>query len=267
VTEWIRRHRRRERARLRLLSFPHAGGSAALFSRWADMLPDSVDFCAVELPGHGARLGKPCFTQLPPLIDGLVTALAPVLDIPFCLFGTSFGALIAFEMARRLQRLGGSEPLRLFIAARQAPHLPARSPIHGLGDEEFVAALRSFDGTPDEILNDATLLAAFLPSLRADFMADETYSWVEGPPLSCPISAFGGRQDRSTTEHDLTAWKNHTIGPFELRMLSGGHVFPFVGDSESALLRAIRADLDIHLLERGPSLPDPAGGGDALHTG
>jgi medium-chain acyl-[acyl-carrier-protein] hydrolase len=230
------------------------------------MLPDSLDFCAVELPGHGARLGKPCFTQLPPLIDALVAALTPLLDRSFCLFGTSFGALVAFEMTRRLHRMGGPRPMKLFVAARQAPHLPARNPIHQLGTDEFIAALRSFDDGPNEILEDRALLEAFLPSLRADFTADETYAWIDDPPLRCPISVFGGRHDPSTSEDELAEWKKHTIGCFQMRMLPGGHLFPFASGSETALLRAIKADLDAHPLDLGPKLLDPAGSEDTHHT-
>lgn len=267
MTDWVRRYSRREGARLRLFGFPHAGGSAALFARWADMLPKSLDFCAVELPGHGARLGKPCFTQVAPLLDALMPALTPFLDMPFCLFGTSFGALLAFETARCLHRTGGPQSMKLFVAARQAPHIAARQPIHGLGTDAFIAALRRLTDGPDEILEDRALLDAFLPSLRADFTADETYAWTDGPPLRCPISAFGGTHDWSTSEDELAGWKQHTSGCFQMRLLPGGHLFAFGRDGEAALLRAIKADLDAHPLELGPKLPETADGGTARFIG
>jgi medium-chain acyl-[acyl-carrier-protein] hydrolase len=153
--------------------------------------------------------------------------------------------------------------VKLFVAARQAPHIPARNPIHKLGTDEFIAALQRFNDTPEEILEDGALLEAFLPSLRADFTADETYVWTDAPPLRCPISVFGGQHDRSTSKSDLVEWKKHTIGCFQLRMLPGGHLFPFAGDGETALLRAVKADLDAHPLELGPKLVDP----DTPHAG
>jgi medium-chain acyl-[acyl-carrier-protein] hydrolase len=205
----------------------------------------------VELPGRGTRLSEPCFSKLPPLVDALASGLESTLDLPFCFFGTSFGALIAFDLSQHLRRRGGSQPLKLFVAARQAPDLPDRNPLHHLGQHDFVAALRSYGGTSGEVLDDDNTQSILLPSLRADFTADETYAWIHGPPLRCPISAFGGREDWITTENELMAWSRHTQGSFRLRMLPGGHFFPFTRHGEQALLRAIMDDLDAHPLELG----------------
>ena len=39
-------------------------------------------------------------------------------------------------------------------------------------------------------------MAIILPLLRADFAMYETYVYSTEPPLNCPISTFGGLQDR-----------------------------------------------------------------------
>ena len=56
--------------RLRLVCFPFAGGTAALYRRWRDALPATVEVCAVELPGRGLRIGEPptAITVAPALV-------------------------------------------------------------------------------------------------------------------------------------------------------------------------------------------------------
>ena len=248
---WIRTIIGSSGCRQRLFAFPHAGGSASLFGSWAGLLPPSVQLCAIELPGRGARMAEPCRVSTEPLVKDIVAALAPYLDLPFSFFGTSYGALLAYDVARHLCFSGGPRPVKLFVAARQAPDLPERQPIHHLDEEDFIAALRSLGGIPSEILDQDEVRSVFLPALRADFTANETYSFVEGPPLPCPISVFGGRCDSTTSEEDLGAWRPHTRGAFRLRLLDGDHFFPFSDQGRPTLIAALAEDLNAHPLGLG----------------
>ena len=51
----------------------------------------------------------------------------------------------------------------------------------------------------------------------------ESYRYAEKPPLDCPISVFGGKQDPLVTRDDLFAWSRHAQGDFKLTMLPGDH--------------------------------------------
>jgi len=148
------------------------------------------------------------FTQLSPLIETLAQALAPLLDKPFAFFGHSLGALVSFELVRRIRRQYGVHPVRLFVSAGRAPQIPHRGrPIHTLPDKEFLMELRRLNGTPSELLGHEELMEIMLPVLRADFAVYETYLYSTEPPLNCPISAFGGLQDHEVSDSDLEAWR------------------------------------------------------------
>ena len=179
-----------------------------MFRTWPDGLPADVEVCPVQLPGRGARLMEPPFTQLSPLIEALAQALFPLLDKPFAFFGHSLGALVSFELARYLRRQHGLHPVRLFVSAGRAPQIPHRDlPMHTLPEEEFLAKLRRLNGTPREVLAHAELMEIILPLLRADFAVYETYVYAIEPPLNCPISTFGGLQDQRVSRGDLEAWR------------------------------------------------------------
>lgn len=92
------------------------------------------------------------------------------------------------------------------------------------------------------VLRDPELMQLFLPLLRADFKLLETYVFNEDHAVDCPITAFGGLNDKVASEEEMAAWSAHTRGTFKLRIFPGGHFF--LNEARLPLLRAIVADLD-----------------------
>jgi medium-chain acyl-[acyl-carrier-protein] hydrolase len=166
------------------------------------------------------------------------------LDVPFALFGHSLGALVSFELARQLRKLGLPDLVHLFVSGHRAPQIPRPGPLtHQWPDAEFVAELRRLNGTPEEVLQHAELMALLLPVLRADFAIIETYSGSDEEALDCPISAFGGLQDSEASYDEVAAWREQTRGLFKVRMLPGDHFF--LHSARAQILRAISQDLSL----------------------
>jgi medium-chain acyl-[acyl-carrier-protein] hydrolase len=250
MKEWVTYPRPNPSARLRLFCFPYAGGGASVFYSWAEGLPSEVELCPIQLPGRESRLSEPPFIRLPPLVQTLALAIGPHLDKPFAFFGHSMGATIAFELARRLREQGGPTPLCLIVSGGQAPHLPDPAPpIHYLPEEEFITELRRLNGTPDAVLRHAELLQLFLPLLRADLAMYETYEYVAGEPLECPVFAFGGYEDQLVDWKDLASWQEQTSGSFALHMFSGDHFF--LRSAQKDLLQTISQELTKISVQKG----------------
>jgi medium-chain acyl-[acyl-carrier-protein] hydrolase len=247
-SKWIFRPRPRVTPRVRLFCFPHGGGNASAFRDWTEELPADVDVCAVQLPARGARMLEAPALSIAEVVLRLTEAFSPFRETPVALFGHSLGAVIGFEFARQLHSMN-IRPVHLFVSGRGAPHLPdAEEPISHLGAREFVAAvLERYQNIPDEILHDRDMLNLWLPALRADFAMKEAYRYIEGPLLDCPISAFGGQQDGSVSTEDLTAWRDHTCGAFNLAMFPGGHFF--LESARQSVLKMMSADLERSLTE------------------
>src|SRR5918911_2389095 len=91
-------------ARLHLFCFPYAGGGSQIFRQWPQRLPSIVQVYSALLPGRGQRLREPPYPCLSALVEQLARVIEPYLDKPFAFFGHSLGAIIAFELARRLRR-------------------------------------------------------------------------------------------------------------------------------------------------------------------
>ncbi|MFN0222605.1 thioesterase II family protein [Paenibacillus sp. KR2-11] len=224
--EWIVRTPSAKQPALRLFALPYAGGAASIYREWAKMLPQGVELCAIQLPGRESRLFDTPYTSIHPLTDKLCEVIQPLLDVPYALFGHSMGALIAFEAARKLQA-AGKPPLHLFVSAQSAPHrrqVP-EEPRHLLPDDRFIDKLRTMEYTPEEVLRNHELMQLLLPMLRADFGVCDTYAYTPGEKLRCPVSAYGGLEDKGVGQELVAAWGECTEGLFTMRMVPGGHFF------------------------------------------
>ncbi len=222
---WFRRAFTPE-AHQRLFCLPYAGGNAGLFRNWNDWLAPDVEVVAVELPGRGVHLRRPALDSMDELVTQLLAVLRPLTDLPFGFFGHSLGALVAFELCRRLQCERGAQPSHLFVSGMAPPHLPQLGPVlHALDDAAFVYALRTLEGTPEEVLASTELLHLLLPVLRADFRLAETYTPQPEPRLAVPITAFGGLDDDGLSPQALDAWRELTTSRCVARLLPGRHFF------------------------------------------
>jgi len=239
---WVKFFQPNPQAALRLFCFPYAGGGALNFRDWADSLPEAIEVCPVELPGRGTQMKSPPFTRVEPLVEAIASALIPYLDKPFVFFGHSMGGLISFELTRLLRRKYARSPVHLFISGRRAPQIPSKKPpIHTLPELAFLQELRHLKGTPEEVLANAELMQLLLPILRADFAVLETYFYTKEPPLACPITVFGGWQDREVSCDPLEAWREQTSTTFSLYMLPGDHFF--IQSAQTLLLQRITEQL------------------------
>src|SRR5581483_5831846 len=113
---WFPFARPRPRAEVRLFCFPYAGGGASIFRDWSGRLPGHVEVCPVQLPGRETRFRESAFTHVSPLVTTLAESLRPKLDRPFAFFGHSLGALVAFELSRRLLQDYELQPTHLFVS-------------------------------------------------------------------------------------------------------------------------------------------------------
>ena len=241
-SRWIANLKANPNATLKLFCFPYAGGAAVGFRAWQAGLPSFVEVNPVELPGRGRRLAEPGRRNLIELVREMSEELRPLFDRPFAFFGHSMGAMLGFELARRLRAVNGPQPVHLFVSGRRAPQLSEqRRPTYNLPDAELIDELRRLNGTPAEVLENMELMQFMLPLLRADFEMVQTYKYEPEAPLQCPITAFGGLEDGEENRELIDAWREQTARSFMLRMLPGDHFF--LHSSQAMLLNVLSRDL------------------------
>lgn len=213
-------------APLRLICFNSAGTGTTLFRQWNQRIGQRVNVLGVQLPGRESRFAEPPLREVGALIETLAPTLAPAFERPTALFGHSYGALLAFELARWLRRRGLPGPRRLVVAARPAPQLGFgyRKTYH-LPDAEFVEVLRRYGGTQESILGNPDFLRFFLPVIRADLEANTEYAYRDEAPLDCPIVAWRGADDPVCSRPELDAWAAQSRAGFHSAEFDAAHFF------------------------------------------
>jgi surfactin synthase thioesterase subunit len=246
---YIRRSRRAQ-ARCRLICFPHVGAGVSLFNDWPGLLPPEVEVVGVQLPGRQDRIAERPFTDVDRLVVTLTHVIRPLLTLPVAFFGHSGGALLAFELARALERgaTAEAEVIGVFPSGQAAPHLPLPPAVHDLPSAEFQRAMLRLGGTTEGVAADPALMSYLEPFLRADFRLWNTYRFRPGRRLTAPVLAFGGHDDEQAPHRAVEAWGEHTSGLFALRMFPGGHFF--VNDATTDLVQALGDSLSRTLQER-----------------
>lgn len=239
---WIRRFHPAPRARGRLVCFPHAGGSATYYFPVARALSPATDVLAIQYPGRQDRRTEPCVEDIEKLADHLVEELRPWGDVPLTFFGHSMGATVAFEVARRLEA-AGTPPLTLFASGRRAPSRVREETVHLADDDRLIDDITRLSGTDSAVLGDPEILRMILPAIRSDYKAAETYRFRPGPPLGSEVVALVGDDDPQVTVEEAGAWREHTTGPFELKVFPGGHFF--LDAHVPAVLDLIRGRMDV----------------------
>ncbi|MEI9425406.1 alpha/beta fold hydrolase [Mesorhizobium sp. Cs1299R1N1] len=247
----------------RIICFPHGGGSTQSFRTWSEYLPDDVELICLDLPGRGKRSAEPLIRSMDVLVSMVTEALRGYSDRPFVFFGHSVGALVAYEIARSLEKAGRPSPFHVVVSAHPSADVPADDPpMYKYADGKLTDVVRSLGLVSKEALANEELLHNFiLPPMRADFELAETYDRNLPTPLGAAITAMGGVQDETMNANDLGEWRRLTMSRFARIMFDSDHFYTHSMTEEvvSTLLREVgevKAQLPASI-RIGETLPYP----------
>lgn len=221
---WIRRYHPAAASRKRLVCFPHAGGSASYYRPVAMRFAPAVDVIALQYPGRQDRRRESRIEDIGVLADLITEQLLDLSEKPTVFFGHSMGATLAFEVAWRLEQKGVNAPYNVIASGRRAPSTRREEKVHLRDDTGIIAELHQLNGTDSALLDDEMLRIA-LPAIRSDYQAIESYACEPGRSLGCGITVLTGDADTKTSLEEAQAWREHTTGPFRLKVFPGGHFF------------------------------------------
>lgn len=230
-----------------LFAFPHAGAGSTVFSVLREALSHrGVALVPAVLPGRERRLRDTPHQDMDSLLaefgdmagrDGF-SAFAG----EYALLGHCSGALIAFEIARMLERSPCRDPQLLVVCSCLPPPLIQDTGMSRLPVQQFFAQTASIGGTPDALLRDPDFLEMLERPLRADWLLFDGYVYRPAAKLKTPILAIRGVDDPHLSAAALPQWRDQTSGGFSTLELESGH-WALTEAGSSVLAREISAAL------------------------
>jgi surfactin synthase thioesterase subunit len=208
----------------RLYIFPHAGGSADFYVPFSRAFSTEMKRIAVQYPERRDRRDLPPSTSIPTLADQFCNMLTSSDESSghIAFFGHSMGALVAFEVALRLES-AGNPIAALFLSACAAPGRLRHKYFDERSDDEFFELAADLTGSNPEFFKDEKFVATILPTVQS-YRSIADYS-PTGATVSCPIYAFTGADDILATHDDVLPWSNRTTSEFAVRVFPGGHFY------------------------------------------
>lgn len=208
----------------RIFCFPYAGGNPRAFLDWQPSMGDDAEIVAVCMPGRGHRIAEQPPSSIADLADGAAAAISTCADRPIYLFGHSLGALVAFEVARRLGHLPSFRHLVASGCAAPAV-LPSQRVVRAaqLEGRAFAEAVDFFGGLRPEIIADEEVRDLLLPGLQADFRLVAGYRYHVAGPLAVDVSLINGRDDPHVGITALRRWRQECRRAPDCHWVDGGH--------------------------------------------
>jgi surfactin synthase thioesterase subunit len=256
--------------RCTLLCCPHAGGGPSAFHAWGPLLPEGADLSVIALPGRETRFGEPALTRVEQLIPPLLQAVRHAVPPGFALLGHSSGAIVVFELTRRLLQTGGPRPALVVVAGCHAPHVAALrqrqaaaracrdargARLSDLPAPELLDLLSEYAGPTQQAVQDPELLELVLPAIRADLALIDNYAPHPPPSLPVPIHGLAGRSDPIVPPAEVARWEEVAGGGFDMSVFDGDHFFMY--ERGPAVLALVTATLERHAsaVGRPPAIP------------
>ncbi len=255
---WAKPVNRCSQPKFRVFTLPYLGAGASIFSGWRP--PSDIEICPIQLPGREDRANEKPITDGERLLDEMAKGILPLLDIPFAIYGHSYGGNIALSLAMLLEGKLSKQASHVFIGASVPPGVenPLEKEFRITDSQgtltqsaEQIKSLLRRIGTPSELIDNAEQFAAMLPSLRADLEITRQRLVPKHFVLKSPITAVAATNDHIYSQNLLTEWK-HFTDSFSLKLIPGGHLFLHEDAGREQLLRLICETLI-------PNTPDTSG--------
>lgn len=231
-------------ARRVVVCCPHAGGNASAFSGWAATLGQhGWSILAPSLPGRLDRLsanGPGTLAELATLVAAAVEQIDGQPEV--AVLGHSFGAVVGFEVARKLAARG-RPPQHLVLSGALPPHLDSRDrgALSAWDDERLVHHLFGMGGTPADVRGEIELERMLVSAFRLDIALLDGYLYTPSEPLPVPTTVFTGSADLGAPLTDVRRWQDLVVHPLRVNVLPGGHFFPW---ESPAFLPMLLEELD-----------------------
>jgi pyochelin biosynthetic protein PchC len=204
----------------KVVCFPCAGGSPAMFHGWGALVPSDVELLALQIPGQRELSSQ----DVPVTIEQYVAAVSPHVherlrgnELHFV--GHSMGAIVAYELARHLSASYGMMPVQLFAIASMAPEAAGRKTDFVASARDNLSVLFPSYSQPME----SSVRDDLVELLMRDLKLLDSYEFDGENFAKLDIVGVLGAQDKALERQDMEGWARLSER-HEQHLVEGDHV-------------------------------------------
>jgi amino acid adenylation domain-containing protein len=222
--------------RERVVCVHPAGGTAFCYLPLSPLLPERVGVVGVQSPG--VNPGGTMAATVEEMARAYLEKIRPRPDEALVICGLSFGAVVAYEMARQLAAARHARLSAVLLDARIAEDAATREALAPVGLEEFRQKLVRFNGAYPEISNDQ--LERYFCVYNHNRMTLKNYL----PQTSSARMVYVQASDAESSTDDIAAaWQRRSAGPLRFEQVDAGHWEMLEGSSLGRVAEIITDEL------------------------
>lgn len=210
----------------KLFCFPFAGSDKYAYRAFHPFLNKDIETISADIPGKGMRINEPPIDNIYDATDAYYHLVRESISVPYCIFGHSLGANIAFLVLQKIKNDNYPLPEHVFFTGKEAPSKHYQRNYYQQSDDFIIRKLDEMGGLVDELKADREYLDFFLPIIRNDFKMHDSYTYKKFAPLNIPFTIIAGK-DEKVTDNELQAWKTETNAECRIMRMRGNHFFIF----------------------------------------
>jgi medium-chain acyl-[acyl-carrier-protein] hydrolase len=203
-----------------------AGTGAAAWNPLRPFLDTRIELRALRLPGRESRLTEPAARSVDDQVDDILAAILPLIHedgTEYSVIGNCSGAIVAYELARRLESADILAPAHLVVIGQVAPSrvaMSARAAAVKLSAAEAKDWLINNGNLPGSVIT-PDVVDLFLPILEADIQAVNSYMPSPLPMLRCPTTVLWDEAANEPDREGVRAWHSAVQGSCSLLGVTG----------------------------------------------
>lgn len=214
---------------VKIIALLYAGGSYYSYRSLEQLIPNNFHWITLELPGRGTRMSECLSVDFDFIINDLFKQVThEIHGVEYIIYGHSLGAILGYEIAKKMQNSKYHQPNLLFFTGSGSPEFDPKERISNCNKDFFWKKIINYGGIPNELINNAEVLDFLEPIIRADFGLRENYKFgVEKEVLNIPIFVRVGTREIEITDMKLMGWQKLTNVPINASKIEGNHFFIF----------------------------------------
>lgn len=233
---------------MKIIALPFAGGTKYSYRELEKYVPKEYQWINIELPGRGTRIQHDLNSNFIEVLDDIYNQIKREISASgYILFGHSMGALLSYELTKKIIEKKQNKPKLLFLTGRGAPSTNYTDKISQYNKDKFWKEIKNIGGMPDSMINSNEFREFVEPVLRNDFHMVESYSYLPlEKPIEVPLFIRVGEDEEEITHVTAPEWQKETCFPIDLKKRKGGHFFIFDSPKDT-IDDIVNADFKIQL--------------------